>query len=155
MTRPSETQTTVTTEGGDRRETTTRIPAYVELYRVRLVEEETKADFNISAKTTRLTISGENIEKFSARLASVFAQGEEVPIAEAPLTTPISGKEIVLDHVVEGLEADKKLIVRGRRPRLEVDERAFDLQFVIAAGAVLRALRPGDTFFLLEPPITG
>lgn len=152
MTRPSETRTTVTTEGGERRETTTQIPAYVELYRVRRVEEETKADFNISAKSTRLTISGENIERFSARLASVFAQSEELPIAEAPLTTPVSGKELVLDHVVEGLKADKKLIVRGCRPRVEVDERAFNLQFVTAEGAVLRALKPGDTFFLLEPP---
>ena len=152
MTRPSETRTTVTTEGGERRETTTRIPAYVELYRVRLVEEETRADFNISAKTTRLTISGENIDRFSPRLASVFTQNEELPIAEAPLTTPVSGKEIVLDKVVEGLQAAKKLIVRGRRPRVEVDERAFDLQFVTAVGVLLRTLKPGDTFFLLEPP---
>ena len=39
-------------------------PPYAELYRVRKVGEETKVDFNISAKTTRLDISGENIETF-------------------------------------------------------------------------------------------
>lgn len=136
--------------GGDKN-SKVEVPAYVELYRVRVVEEETKADFNISAKTTRLTISGENIDKFTPRQTNVFAQNEELPVAEAPLTEPVYGDEIVLETVVEGLEPDKKMIIRGRRPRVEVDERAFDLQFVTVENALIRNLKPGEIFFLLEP----
>jgi hypothetical protein len=49
-------------------------PNYAELYRVSKVGEESKSDFNISAKTTRLEISGENIQKFSPRNATVYAR---------------------------------------------------------------------------------
>lgn len=151
LTKPEESVTGISDDGRTTLETT--IPAYVELYRVRAVGEETKADFNISAKSSRLTISGENIELFSPRLASVYAQSEELPIAEAPVIKPVYGEEIVLETVVEGLEADKKLIIRGRRPRVEIAERAFDLLMIpVGIGRRVRRLKPGEIFFLLELP---
>ena len=126
-------------------------PAFVQLYRVREVGEETKADFNISAKSTRLTISGENIEMFSPRLATVFAQSEELAIAEAPVIEPVRGAEVILDNVVEGLESGRKLMIRGRRPRVVVDERATQLEFRTAEGTLIRIPVPGEVFILLEP----
>src|SRR5215210_2207975 len=71
--------------------------AYAELYRVGVVGEETKADYTISAKTTRLEIRGEQIELFSPRSTTVFAQSQELPLAQYPITTPLHGAEVMLD----------------------------------------------------------
>jgi predicted phage baseplate assembly protein len=91
--------------------------AYAELYRVGVVGEETKADYTITAKTTRLEISGEQIELFSPRSTTVFVQSEELPLAEYPITTPLGGAdggaEVVLDGEVHGLTDGRVLVVTG------------------------------------------
>ncbi|MFI5177516.1 MAG: putative baseplate assembly protein, partial [Vicinamibacterales bacterium] len=92
-------------------------PAYAEVYHVGGVGQEAKADFNITAKTTRVAISGENIDKFSPRNATVLAQSEELDLAETPLDDPLAGDVIVLDRVVDGLEPKRMLIVTGKRMR--------------------------------------
>jgi len=94
------------------------------VYAVEAVGEEAKADFNISAKTTRLAISsGEEIAKFSPRNTTVFAQSEELIIAETPITEPVSGDTIVLDRIVTALEPGRKLIVSGTTVRRLVAEQ--------------------------------
>ncbi len=125
---------------------------YAELYRVTSVAEETIADFNISAKTTRLEISGENIQKYSPRKASVFAQSDELAMAETPITDPVSGSEIVLDREVEGLEQNRRLIVQGKRARVEVAERGASYRLEDAAGTLVGKLEEGDSLLLLDAP---
>lgn len=120
-----------------------------ELYRVVGVGEEAKADFNISAKTTRLEFSGENIERFSPRDTTVYAQSEELELAETPLTEPVWKNEITLDRVVEGLEEGRKLIVTGKRIRALI---GGTLSLISADGSQNVALNPGDTLIVLEPP---
>jgi hypothetical protein len=143
-------------------------PNYVEAYRVVQVGEETRADFNLSAKVTRLTISGENIEKFSPRNATVYAQSEELPLAETPLLedflvapgvtvslgkgtlTPLAGNRIVLDRLVEGLQKGQTLIVSGKLIRVMV--KAANLKLRSADGGTERPLSPGETLRVLESP---
>jgi predicted phage baseplate assembly protein len=92
-------------------------PAYAELYRVGVVGEETRADYTIAAKTTRLEISGEQIELFSPRSTTVYAQSEELPLAGYPITTPLGptagDAEVTLDGEVHGLAEGRVLVVSG------------------------------------------
>ena len=98
----------------DRRgETTDPGRAYAELYRVGVVGEETKADYTIMAKTTRVEIEGENISLFSPRSTTVYARSEELPLAEYPILTPVAGSEVVLEGKVHGLTEGRVLIVEG------------------------------------------
>jgi len=124
-----------------------------ELYRVELIAEETKADFALVAKTTRLTLSGQNFQKFSPRDTSVFAQSEELAWAEAPIHEPVMRNEIVLDQLVEGLEQGRTLIVSGRRARAQIrlDGPSLDLRL---AKDPLRhqPLKVGEDWLVLGPP---
>jgi hypothetical protein len=118
----------------DRRgETTDPGPAYAELYRVGVVGEETKAEYNITAKTTRLEIEGENISLFSPRSTTVYAQSEELPFAEYPIVEPVTGLEVVLDGEVHGLTEGRVLIVEGTTTEGEA---------------------AAETVTLAEPPVT-
>ena len=90
-----------------------------ELYRVKEIDEKTVADYNMTAKSTRLRISGEHIEKFRPRTATVFTQSEEIERADRPVTTPLFGSRVKLDRKVDGLESGPTFIVSGR-PLLRV-----------------------------------
>lgn len=129
-------------------------PTYAELYRVKSVGEESKADFNISAKATRLDISGENIHKFSPREATVYAQSEELAVAEAPLSEPVEGQEITLDKVVENLAVGRKLIVSGKRMRARIGRTRATLHLASPEDPKKsKKLAPDDELIVLEPPV--
>jgi hypothetical protein len=126
-------------------------PAYAELYRVKGVGEEAKADFNISAKTTRLGNSGENIKKFSPRDTTVFAQSEELELAQTPLELPVWKNEIDLDHVLEGLDNGRKFIVTGKRMRAVIGATSTQLSLTSADGLQNVLLNSGDSLIVMEP----
>jgi len=97
-------------------------PTYAELYSVEGVTEESTADYGLVAKTTRLDISGENIQKFSPRTTTVYAESEELTTAETPLTAPVEGSKIVLDETVKGLKSGQRLIVQGQCVRASLKQ---------------------------------
>ncbi|HLF12219.1 MAG TPA: hypothetical protein VJA26_13500, partial [Gammaproteobacteria bacterium] len=123
--------------------------AYAEAYRVKGVDQEAKADFNISAKTTRLEITGDNIEKFSPRDTTVLAHSEELALAETPLDDPLLGKEIVLDRVLEGLEEGRTLIVTGKRMRAVIGPTRRKLQLISADRSQRVQLNAGDDLIVV------
>ncbi|HEV3468474.1 MAG TPA: putative baseplate assembly protein [Pyrinomonadaceae bacterium] len=128
-------------------------PAYGELYRVRFVGEESKSDYNITAKTTRLEISGENVEKFSPRNATVHAHSEELQLAETPIADPVSGDTIVLDTLVEPLAEGKKIVVTGKRVRVVAGRvRGGLVLFSPDDRAVRKPLAAGQELIVLAPP---
>ncbi|HMJ26138.1 MAG TPA: putative baseplate assembly protein [Pyrinomonadaceae bacterium] len=130
----------------------TTFPAYSELYRVNRVGEETKANFNISAKTTRLEISGENIEKFAPRDTTVVAQSEELPIAETPIPQPVWKDEIILSQTITQLAEGRKIVVSGQRPRARVEKAAGNLNFIADDGPDFdQPLETGDELIVLAP----
>ena len=113
-----------------------------ELYRVETVSEESVAEFNISGKATRLSLSGENINKFSRRSAAVFAQSEQFVLAETPLTEPIEGDEIVLDGRFDDLPTGRTLVVSGRRMRLQIRPGIASLMLESETDARSNSLSP-------------
>lgn len=131
---------------------TVTFPPYAELYRVHKVGEEAKVDFNISAKTTRVDISGENIEKFSPRDITVFAQSELLELAETPLIDPVWKNEIVLDRVVDGLEDGRELIVTGKRMRAVIGATRTAVYLTALDGSEKVPLAAGDSLVVMGPP---
>ncbi len=124
-------------------------PDWSESYWIESVSEETRADYNLSQKATRLQISGENIGKFSPRTASVYAQSEELPMAARPILDPVAGDRLTLDRFLPDLPAGRTLIVSGKRMRVRVLRL---LELVAADGISKIALRPGDSLLLEETP---
>ncbi len=92
-------------------------PAYQEVYRITAVAEDSPAKFGLTSKSTKLTLAGENLLKeFNdlVRETVIFAQSEELAWAEAPLTTKVSGEEIVLDELLKTVLPDgRQLIVQS------------------------------------------
>jgi hypothetical protein len=93
-------------------------PSYRELYRASTITEASPRKFTLTSKVTRVTLdTAENLDLFdgsSYRDTVVFAQSEELVIAERPLTTAVTGDQIPLSGIVEGLEAGRTLIVSGK-----------------------------------------
>jgi hypothetical protein len=92
------------------------IPEYQELYQVETAGEDSRAAFTLTGKTTRLTVKGENLrELYNERLreTAVFAHSEQLVLAEAPITTDVSGDTLRLDRKVEGLPPERMLILSG------------------------------------------
>lgn len=124
---------------------------YAELYAVTSVAEETKSAFNLTAKSTRLHISGENIDKFSPRCTAVYVQSEELKLAETPLIDFVGEDEIVLDRVVNDLLPLQALVVRGKPARVRVTDKSDGLPLVVD-GKTVGTVKRGDRLIVLTPP---
>jgi hypothetical protein len=106
-----------------------------ELYSVTNATEAARADFTLSGKTTRVTLSGVNLATFDdkVRATNVFAESEELELAEMPVTKPVWKGGIALPAEVEGLEPGRKLIITGKRLRARI---GLDLQPVVGPTIV-------------------
>ena len=125
---------------------------YWELYQVTTALEDSRTDFTMSAKTTRLTLSGENlIGEFDAALRQtiVYGQSEQLQIAEAPLTDPVQGDEVELLEAAPRLAAGRSLVVSGKRARIAVRDGVSGL--VLVDGSTTVKLNPGDVLETLAP----
>ena len=129
-------------------------PSYQELYRATSVSEAARADFAISSKTTRITFdTDENLSGFDVddyRKAAVFAQSEELPVADAPIETPVWNDEIELDRKIEGLSEGRRLIVRGKRARVTVAAASVVLKALNGLGS--KTVARGQSLLLLAAP---
>ena len=90
-------------------------PIYRELYGVTEVEEDARARFGISSKTTRVILDGENLTLFDGQLRQtmVFAASEPLRLAERPIETPLPSGELPLAGAFPQLEKGRLLIVTG------------------------------------------
>ncbi len=106
-------------------------PGYMELYQVEAVTKAARSDFAVTAKTTRVTLKGENLSRFTGhrRDTVVYAQPEELERAEKPLAAPVEGNTIELDRRVEGLAEGQPLIVSGKLAP-EDEEETREVAFV-------------------------
>ncbi len=84
--------------------------------------EQSRAEYGLSAKATRLELRGDWIESQKTaddfaviRGTAVFAQSEELALAEEPIEEPIDDDEIELADLYDGLEPGRWLIVTGER----------------------------------------
>jgi predicted phage baseplate assembly protein len=87
--------------------------------RAQAVKDAARADYGISGKSTQITLDkpwlAANDSFATLRGTTVFAQSEQLELAEEPITTPVCGERIVLDGLYDGLEAGRWLIVAGEQ----------------------------------------
>lgn len=129
------------------------IPEAQELYSVESAAEDSRTNFTLNAKTTRLTLIGQRLrELFNDKLREtiVYAQSENMKIAETPITDPVSGKKIVLDSVIDGLEKGRKLIITGKRVRARIAHIVY--LFSIDKPVHILQFEPGEELVVMEPP---
>lgn len=132
------------------------VVAYAEYNEVCLVTEaveDSRSDFALTAKCTRLTVRGENFGKFDnqRRNVSIFMESEELPWAPAPVLSPVFGRSIPLAGTTPHPPSGRRLIVQGRRLRARLREGVKNLALKEANGT-LHQLSPGDVIDLLAPP---
>jgi len=127
---------------------------YRELYRVEAAVDDSRTDFTISAKTTRLTLSGENLhEEFDDQLRQtvVYGESDQLELVEAPLADPVQGDEIDLLEPAPRLPEGRPLVVSGKRARIQVRDGVAGLTFVPDDGAPQVGVNAGDVFEALAP----
>jgi hypothetical protein len=99
---------------------TTFIPKLV-ISRVLQASERSRADYGIAIKSTRITLDKSWIDVRASdgfevvRETAVFAESEKLELAEEPIEDDISGGELELDGLYDGLESGRWLIVSGER----------------------------------------
>ncbi len=119
------------------------IPEYQELYQVSEAVEDSQANFTLTAKSTRLSLSGENLSLYDEkrRETVVFAQSELLEIAETPIVSPVSGDRFTLDRKVEGLEKEHMLILSGQTvPEGQLVSEVLQIASTEADGALTKLL---------------
>ena len=122
---------------------------YVELYTVTSSAEVSRADFALSGKLTRLGLAGQNLlsQFFTqglVRLISVYAQSEALAIVPYPLTQAVSGDRVPVAVPTTGLDAGRKLIVKGTRADngAAVTHQATLVAVQAAAGGSVLVITP-------------
>jgi hypothetical protein len=130
-------------------------PGYAELYRVEEATSASRTDFTLTAKTTRVKLdTREHLSWFGLRDTVVFAQSEQLELAESPLPDPtVQGEKIDFDRLVPGLERGRTLIVSGKRIRARVAD-ALSLEAADGSGQSV-TLEAGDSLQVLRPPKDG
>lgn len=115
--------------------------------------EDSRTDFALTAKCSRLTVRGENLAKFDnqRRNVSVFIESEELAWAPAPVLTPVAGRRVPLADTVPWPPAGRRLIMQGRRARVQLRDDARKLTLKESSGSV-HSLSPGDVLDLLTLP---
>jgi predicted phage baseplate assembly protein len=89
-------------------------PAYTELYRVLTAEVDSRTDFTLTAKVTRLKFdTNEHLSWFSRRRTAVYAESEALVLAREPIEDPIEGDVVDLDEEIAGLELGHALVFAG------------------------------------------
>ncbi|MEN6575303.1 MAG: putative baseplate assembly protein [Phycisphaerales bacterium] len=111
-------------------------PLYQELYRVEEAVEDSPSQFLLTSKTTRLVLRGENLARFNDQLrqTTVFAESEELALAETPIETPVFGQDLALDRPVAAPAKRQRLIVSGRRVFARVSKRTV-VEFIPESGS--------------------
>ncbi|VWX57047.1 putative baseplate assembly protein [Burkholderiales bacterium 8X] len=123
---------------------------YVELYRVAGVSEVSRAEFALSAKLTRLRLSGANYDtqfRRQVRETAVFAQSQQLELAPYPVAGEVEGDRIEVAVDAEGLLPGRRLVVRGTA--------AKDGSPVVAAVSLVEAVPAGRGCCVLRiaPPL--
>ena len=91
--------------------------------KVMLTQSASRADYLISAKVTKLTLSQDWIpttvlasdDITILRTTTVWAQSELLELAEEPLDRDVEGDTIELDGLYDGLESGRWIVVSGSR----------------------------------------
>ncbi|MDH5178847.1 MAG: putative baseplate assembly protein [Gammaproteobacteria bacterium] len=95
-------------------------PTYTELYRVEQAKKVWHEQFNIAGDVSSLSLdNSEHLNWFGRRDTSVYVQSKELaPYAEqVPDKHPVEADRIELDQLTPQLEAERMVVVAGKRMR--------------------------------------
>lgn len=128
---------------------------YVEVYEVLEAVESSRKGFTLTAKTTAVTLKGENLRKKfnkSVRETVIFAQSEELEMAEKPITDSIEGREIILRKYIADLSAGQTIIISGKRIRAQIVESTQNLKLWSLDETEFRSLKLNDSLIVTKTP---
>jgi hypothetical protein len=130
---------------------------YNEVYKAEEVTESSRKDFTLTAKTTAINLTGENlIEKFDTHIRDtvIYAQSEELEIADKPFYNAIQNfQRVTLAELMPSLSVGQNIIVSGKRMRLKITEAVHNLLFSVEDNSIAtRNLSAGDTLIILQKP---
>jgi hypothetical protein len=126
------------------------LPGYVELYRAQKVSIQSRSDFSLSTKITRVKPdTTEHLDRYELRETRVYAQSELLPTLRRPLVYPVFGDTLPLAQLIVDLEPGKALAVSGKKARIGID--ANNLLLHLDDGNV-RALNVNDSLQLISAP---
>ncbi len=110
---------------------------YTEAYQINKLSLCSRKDFALSSDITRIVLdTGNNLNDFGLRNTTVYAQSEELEMADVPfrsaegeetlnvrlgagMLTPVEGSQITLDRYLPELQKGQLLIVSGKPARLK------------------------------------
>jgi hypothetical protein len=127
-------------------------PGYKELYKVESVTTESRVDFTLVGKITHFALdSDEHLEYFAkaVRKTVVFAESEQLELADKPLSDPVQGSSIIIEGSVQGLERGRKLLIGGRLLRVRINDEHLALTPV--GNRTITPIR-GDFLDVLRTP---
>lgn len=142
-------------------------PSYTELYRIVEIKADAKTAFSLSSKSNKIVLdTEENLSGFGLRQTVVYAQSEELALAEAPVLHPVFGKKITLSEHFPELTIGQKLLMSGEPlRRVQVTERqkiirvgtteqieTYPLYFTPDSGG-RAALQSGEILEVAETPV--
>lgn len=128
------------------------------VYTVQEAQTVMRTAYGVSGKSSRLDLgenwwpyqvsNGNTIIKITDRRPTlVLAQSEELSIAPAPLTSPVSGKEITLDGLYADLQSGRWIILSGERADIAGVEGVRFAELMMISGVVqeYNPNLPGDS----------
>jgi Baseplate J-like protein len=148
-------------------------PTYVEVYGVESIVDDSRSDFTLSAKTSKVRLSGENLnEQFSTHLRDtvVLGQSELLDIAERPLTSfdanapsaaltldertlaPVEGSQIALAQFITGFGSGRALIVSGKLMRVKIVTAPTASEMAPDQSWQAFSANAGDSLQVIESP---
>lgn len=125
-------------------------------YRILAAVEESRTQFTLNAKVTRLSMRGPTVSHLfstKVRQTSAWVGSELLPLAAAPVQLPVQGIEVDLADGVPTIEAGRAVVVRGPRPVVRVVEGVRTLKLTQASHPVV-TLHPGDLLEVVGPVTT-
>lgn len=126
-------------------------PGATELYIIEESVDDGVALYAVSSRATRLDLdTEESLDAFEGdyRRVSAYGKSEELAFAEEPILDPVMGDVLELTDVVDGLEEDRRLVVRGRLAQALVVAEGLELE----AGGATRALEVRERVTLTAAP---
>jgi predicted phage baseplate assembly protein len=123
------------------------------VYRVASAAEESRADFALTAKVTRLGLdTNASLGVFGINDTTVFAQSDELALARLPIEAPVDGTTIELDRFTDGLFTGQHLIVCGE---LDGMHGVRACEHAVIAAVVHQLETEGTTRITLTRAIAG
>ncbi|MET9271382.1 hypothetical protein [Kribbella sp. NPDC003557] len=127
----------------------------VEPYLIEVVRAESRTDFALTSRVSRLTVRGPSVRRrfdVKVRETSVWVGSERIPLAEVPDPTPVQGDRLDLARSVPTLDAGRRVVVRGPHPLVQVASGVRGLAITPEHGGSV-ALHPGEILEVIAPVV--